>query len=66
MTYVDLEDRAPSGDSRVFLAVADVLVDALLPPCSAERLDEVAQRVCEALEQLGQQQEDPARARSES
>jgi hypothetical protein len=60
MTHVDLEDRAPGGESRAFLEVADVLVDAL-PSCSSELLSEVANKVCEALEELGRQQEDPAR-----
>lgn len=51
MTHVDLEDRAP------------VLVDHLAPHCEPSLLAEVADRVCEALEKLGQEQEDPARRR---
>lgn len=65
MTLVDLEDRAPGGEGRAFLAVHDMLLAELGACVPPERLAEVMHRVFEALEELGQQQEDPARARAD-
>ena len=48
MTHVDLDDRAPGGESKALLAVHDVVGDA-----------EVTNQVLDALEALGQRQDDP-------
>lgn len=65
MTHVDLEDRAESGEGKAYLAVIEALHDQLGSHCPAELLGDAADRICDALEELGQQQEDPARARAD-
>lgn len=65
MTFVDLEDRAESGEGKAYLGVIEALHDLLGSRCPAELLDDAADRICDALVELGQQQEDPARARAE-
>lgn len=48
MSWIDIDDRAPCGDSRAYLAVCDVLERAE-PVWSPDRVADVATRVCEAL-----------------
>lgn len=57
MTVVDLEDRVESGEGKAYLAVIEALHDTLGSHCPVDVLADAADRVCDALEELGQQQE---------